>query len=76
VTKNVEIKSVCDVNPVKAQDQFTSEKELGYRPNFVKDMKAVFNDKVLMPLDFPTSRTLACTGLRVLAVKQEKMYLR
>jgi len=46
VNKNVEIKSVCDVNPVKANKTISQvEKELGYRPNFVKDMKAVFNDK-------------------------------
>jgi len=46
VNKNVVIKTVCDVNPIKANKTISQvEKELGYRPNFVKDMKAVFNDK-------------------------------
>lgn len=46
VNKNVEIKTVCDVNDLKAAKTVSEiEKELGYKPVHVKDMKAVLNDK-------------------------------
>ncbi|RIH67006.1 gfo/Idh/MocA family oxidoreductase [Mariniphaga sediminis] len=44
--ENVEIKTICDVNELKATKAIKEiEKELGYRPVFVKNMKEVFNDK-------------------------------
>ena len=46
VNKNVEIKTVCDVNDLKAAKAIDQiEKELGYRPAHSKDMKVVFDDK-------------------------------
>src|SRR5680860_101022 len=46
VNDNVVIKTICDVNDVKAGMAMTQiEKELGYRPMHVKNMKTVFDDK-------------------------------
>lgn len=46
VNKNVEIKTVCDVNDLKAAKAIDQmEKELGYKPAHSRDMKAVFDDK-------------------------------
>lgn len=46
VNNNVEIKTVCDVNSVKAGMTVDAvEKELGYKPGIVKDMRTVFDDK-------------------------------
>ena len=46
VNANVVIKTVCDVNDLKAAKAIAlMEKELGYKPVHVRDMKEVFNDK-------------------------------
>ncbi len=46
VNANVEIKTVCDVNELNARKAILNiEKELGYKPQFVKNMKEVFDDK-------------------------------
>tara|TARA_R110000868_G_scaffold127540_4_gene335340 strand:- start:84 stop:1442 length:1359 start_codon:yes stop_codon:yes gene_type:complete len=46
VNENVTIKTVCDVNDLKAAKTIDSvEKELGYKPIHVKNMKEVFDDK-------------------------------
>jgi predicted dehydrogenase len=46
VNANVEIKTVCDVNDLKAANAISAiEKELGYKPQFKKYMKEVFDDK-------------------------------
>jgi predicted dehydrogenase len=46
VNANVEIKSVCDVNKTKLAYAVTKvEKELGYRPSPVENMKDLFDDK-------------------------------
>lgn len=46
VNDNVVIKTICDVNDLKAGMAMTQiEKELGYKPLHVKNMKAVFDDK-------------------------------
>ncbi len=43
---NVEIKTVCDVNDLKAAKAISMiEKELGYKPGHSRNMKEVFNDK-------------------------------
>ncbi|MGB8490135.1 MAG: Gfo/Idh/MocA family oxidoreductase [Bacteroidales bacterium] len=43
---NVKIKTVCDVNDLKADKAINAiEKSLGYKPQRSKDMKEVFNDK-------------------------------
>lgn len=42
----VEIKTVCDVNDLKAAKALSDiEKQLGYKPHRSKNMKEVFNDK-------------------------------
>ena len=46
VNQNVEIKTVCDVNDLKATLTINQiEKELGYKPTHVRNMKEVFDDK-------------------------------
>jgi predicted dehydrogenase len=46
VNSNVEIKTVCDVNDLPAALTIsTIEKELGYKPKHIKNMKEVFNDR-------------------------------
>ena len=46
VNTNVEIKTICDVNDLKAELAIAQmEKELGYKPAHSRDMKAVFDDK-------------------------------
>jgi len=46
VNQNVEIKTVCDVNDVKATKAISAiEKELGYTAEHSKNMKEVFDDK-------------------------------
>lgn len=46
VNKDVEIKTVCDVNDLNAAKAIAAiEKELGYKPQFKKNMKEVFDDK-------------------------------
>ncbi|GHT39638.1 dehydrogenase [Bacteroidia bacterium] len=46
INKNVEIKTVCDVNRTKLAKAVDSvEKELGYRPTPVENMKTIFDDK-------------------------------
>jgi len=46
VNKNVVIKTVCDVNDLKATKTLAEiEKELGYKPGHSRNMKEVFNDK-------------------------------
>lgn len=46
VNENVVIKTVCDVNDTKAAMTIVQiEKELGYRPIHVRNMKEVFDDK-------------------------------
>jgi len=46
VNDNVTIKTVCDVNNLKAGRTIDQvEKELGYKPIHVKNMKEVFDDK-------------------------------
>lgn len=46
VNENVVIKTVCDVNDLKAQKTVAEiEKELGYKPTQVRDMRSVFDDK-------------------------------
>ncbi|MBT6766101.1 MAG: Gfo/Idh/MocA family oxidoreductase, partial [Prolixibacteraceae bacterium] len=46
VNSNVEIKSVCDVNDVKAARAISAiEKNLAYKPAHVRNMKEVFDDK-------------------------------
>lgn len=46
VNANVEIKTVCDVNDLKAAKAISLiEKELGYKPKRSRNMKEVFNDK-------------------------------
>lgn len=46
VNTNVEIKTVCDVNDLKAAKAIAAiEKELGYKPAHVRNMKEVFDDK-------------------------------
>jgi len=43
---NVKIKTVCDVNDLKAEKAINAiEKALGYKPQRSKNMKEVFNDK-------------------------------
>ena len=46
INANVEIKTVCDVNDLKAAKAISAiEKELGYKPQRSNNMKEVFNDK-------------------------------
>ena len=46
INANVEIKTVCDVNDMKAAKAISAiEKELGYKPQRSNNMKEVFNDK-------------------------------
>lgn len=46
INKNVVIKTVCDVNDIKAAKAMAMiEKELGYKPQRSKHMHEVFNDK-------------------------------
>ena len=46
VNKNVEIKTVCDINDLKAATAMKQiEKELGYKTSHVRNMKEIFNDK-------------------------------
>lgn len=46
INANVEIKTVCDVNDIKAAKAIGAiEKELGYKPQRSHNMKEVFNDK-------------------------------
>ncbi len=46
VNENVEVKTVCDVNDLKARRAVSAvEKELGYRPQRSGNMKEVFDDK-------------------------------
>jgi predicted dehydrogenase len=46
VNENVVIKTVCDVNDLKANKAISEiEKALGYKPIHVRNMKAVFDDK-------------------------------
>lgn len=46
VNENVVIKTVCDVNDLKAAKAIAKmEEELGYKPTHVRDMKEVFDDK-------------------------------
>ncbi len=46
INKGVEIKYVCDVNDVKSGLTINEiEKQLGYRPVLVRNMKEVFDDK-------------------------------
>lgn len=46
VNENVVIKTVCDVNELKATKTIAQiDKELAYKPAFVKNMKEVFDDK-------------------------------
>jgi len=46
VNENVEIKTVCDVNDLKASKAISAiEKELGHRPQQSKNMQEVFDDK-------------------------------
>lgn len=46
INENVEVKTICDVNDIKASRAInTAEKELGYRPGRSRHMKEVFNDK-------------------------------
>jgi len=46
INENVEVKTVCDVNDVKAAKAIDQiEKEFGYRPKRSRNMKEVFNDK-------------------------------
>lgn len=46
VNENVEIKTVCDVNDLKAATAINEvEKELGYKPVHIKNMKEVLDDK-------------------------------
>ena len=46
VNENVEIKTVCDVNDIKAQMTIEAiERELGYKTSHVKNMKEVLDDK-------------------------------
>jgi len=46
VNVNVEIKTVCDVNDLKAVKAMNAiEKELGYKPQHSRNMKEVFDDK-------------------------------
>ena len=46
INTNVVVKTVCDVNDLKAAKAIsTIEKELGYKPQRSKNMKEVFNDK-------------------------------
>jgi predicted dehydrogenase len=46
VNENVEVKTICDVNDIKAAKAISSAgKELGYKPKHSRSMKEVFNDK-------------------------------
>src|SRR6478672_2054756 len=46
VNENVVIKTICDVNPVKAAKGAAQvEKELGYKPAVTQSMKRVFDDE-------------------------------
>jgi len=46
VNENVVIKTVCDVNDLKAAKAIAKmEEELGYKPQHVRNMQAVFDDK-------------------------------
>ena len=46
VNENVEIKTVCDVNDLKASRAIAAiEKELGYKPQHSRNMQEVFDDK-------------------------------
>jgi predicted dehydrogenase len=46
INEHVEIKTVCDVNRTKlAGAQAEVEKQLGYRPETVEDMRRIFDDK-------------------------------
>jgi len=46
INENVTIKTVCDVNQTKlARSAALVEKELGYRPAMIENMKEVLNDK-------------------------------
>ena len=46
LNSNVEIKTVCDVNDLKAARAIgLIEKELGYKPPHIKNMNEVFDDK-------------------------------
>jgi predicted dehydrogenase len=46
INQNIEIKTICDVNDIKAAKAINeAEKELGYRPQRSRNMKEVFNDK-------------------------------
>lgn len=46
LNENVELKTICDCNSeVGTQATLQAEKELGYKPQYVKEMKAVFDDK-------------------------------
>src|SRR6476469_7895822 len=46
INENVVIKTVCDVNDVKAAKTIAQvEKDLGYKPNHSRHIKEVLNDK-------------------------------
>ncbi len=46
INDNVVIKTICDVNDIKAANAISAvEKELGYKPQRSHNMKEVFNDK-------------------------------